>query len=83
METDIRKMITEEEDGQIRLLVSVLSKLCNEKIPEIMEEEGLESLEKFDITTLAISLQFGCEKDVFEELMSRYKKDDENLTYIG
>ena len=84
MGAPLKAPVTEEEKKAISQLVSSITDLCNDKMSELLEAEGLESIRKFDITVFAVSLQFGCDEKVAEEMMSRHQKqEDKNLTYFG
>ena len=84
MGTPMKAPVTDEEKKAINQLVGSITELCNDRMSELLEAEGLESLRKFDITIFAVSLQFGCDESVAEEMKSRHqKREDENLTYFG
>lgn len=77
--------VTPEEEEEIRLLVSELTKVCNDRIPMILKKKRLENLKKFEITIHAVSLQFGCDEEVAAEMAARQQEseNDTNLTYFG
>lgn len=80
----LKAPITSDEEKAIKQLVGELTKLCNERIPTILDEKELEALKKFEITILAVSLQFGCDEKVANEMKARAQNFDEtNLTYFG
>lgn len=83
MERNFKAVASIEEQKEIGLLVEELSKLCNERIPVIIKKRQLGNLKKFDITAIAVSLQFGCDESTFKELKSRQTDDGENQTYFG
>ena len=77
------KHVTEDEHKEIFELVVALSDLCNSKIPLLVKKLRLNSLKKFTIMIGGISLEFGCDDGVYDEMLSREEKPDIDIDYIG
>jgi len=79
-----KNYVTKDEHEEVLKLVAELSEMCEKKIPIIIKKMKLENLKKFDITVGAMSLEFNCDDDTFEEIQSRIKEAQEKeLNYFG
>lgn len=78
----VGKILTDEEDKEMRQLVDELSDVCNNKIPRLIRRLRLKTLKKFNVSVAGITFEFACDDETFDVLKSR-TADDKTFDYIG
>ena len=81
---DYSNVFTRDEKEAIQRVTDTLVKLCNEKLIELMEDEEMGDIVRFNLSVVGLSIEFACDASVYEELMKRLKEEQErNVTYYG